>query len=289
MTYARRYIDVTFSKGGGGTLKFNARGKYALRTVARIEMAGGWAMGTLALELYGLSLAHINELSTYGTRVHPNYNYKVTVEAGDDENGMSVVFVGGIQQAWGDMRAMPNVPFRVIAAGGGSAAAMKADPSSYEGPTPVPTILEPLAKKAGLTFQNNGVNTKIADPYFWGSPWKQIKECIDAGNCEGFIDREVLAIWPKSGNRQGDSLIISPQTGMRDYPAFTEYGVQVRTEFKRAIDYGQLMTIQNTDIKPAAGTWRIVRIDYDLQANVPRGQWFVILDGVRTGAPVTQR
>ncbi len=286
MSYARRYIDVTFT--GPATVKFNARGKYALRTSARILKAGGFNLGTLNLELRGLSLEHINQLSTFGTRFHPNYNYTVIVEAGDDENGMSEVFRGGIQQAWGDMRAMPDCPFHVVAISGGMASVMRAPPSSYQGETPAATILQDLAGKAKLSFENNGVKEKLMDPYFWGSPWKQMKEVIDAANIDGFIDNDTLAVWPKKGSRGGDTLFISPGTGLRDYPSFTEYGVQVRTEFRRAINYGANMTVQS-DIKPACGTWRIIRIDYDLQSNTPRGSWYAVLDGAEVGAPVTLR
>lgn len=286
MTYARRYIDVTFR--GPSTVTFNARGKYALRTSARIQKAGGFNFGTLALELRGLSLDHINQLSTFGTRFHPNYNYTVQVDAGDDINGMSTVFVGGIQQAWADMRAMPDCPFHVLASAGGSAATMKMQPSSYEGSTDATTILQSLAQKSGLKFENSGAQGKLADPYFWGSPWKQMKEVIDAAGIEGVIDDGTLAVWPTNGARSGDTLMISAQTGMRDYPSFTEYGVQVRTEFRRAVTYGGLMNIKS-DIKNACGDWKIIRIDYDLQANTPGGGWYAVLDGSKVGAPVTNR
>lgn len=283
MTYARRYIDVTFS--GPQTVTFNARGKYALRTAARIQFAGGVSLGaTASIELRGLSLDHINQLSTYGTRIHPNYNYAITVSAGDDVNGMSTVFSGTIQQAWADMKAMPDCPFHVVALGGGNATTMKQQPSSFEGPTQVPTILKPLAQAAGLSFENAGVQSVINDPYFWGSPLKQMREVIQAAGIDGVIQDKVLAVWPSNGSRQGDSLLVSPQTGLRDYPSFTEYGVQVRTEFRRALTYGGMMTIQS-DIKNACGQWRILRIDYDLQANTPGGSWYAILDGTPLGAP----
>lgn len=284
MTFVRRYIDVTFT--GPTTIKFNARGKYALRTSARIQKAGGFNLSELSLELRGLSFDHINQLSTFGTLVRPNYNYTVQVDAGDEENGMSTVFVGGIQQAWGDMRAMPDVPFHVIAVSGGSAAVMRTPATTFEGSTDVPMMLEKLAQQAGLKFENSGVQAKIADPYFWGSPWKQMKEIIDAAGIEGVIDDGTLAIWPKSGSRGGDTLMISPKKGLRDYPSFTQYGVQVRTEFRKAITYGGMMNIES-DIKNACGTWRVIRIDYDLQANTPRGNWFAVLMGSQVGAPVT--
>lgn len=282
MTFVRRYIDVTFS--GPSTVKFNYRDKYALRTHARVEKAGGFNLGALSLSLYGLSHDHINQLSTFGTRFHPNYNYQVLVEAGDDVNGMSTIFEGGIQQAWADMRAMPDVPFHVVAVSGGRATVAKTPPTTFEGSTDVAMMLQKLAQQIGLNFENNGVSAKLVDPYFWGSAWKQMKEIIDAAGIDGFIDNNTLAIWPRNGNRNGDSLIISRTTGMRDYPSFTEYGVQVRTEFRRAITYGGNMTIES-DIKNACGTWRIIRIDYDLQANTPNGSWYAILDGAQMGSP----
>lgn len=286
MSYARRYIDVSFI-GGTGNVRFNARGKYALRTSARILHAGGFNQGELALELRGLSLDHINQLSTFGTRIHPNYNYQIIVEAGDEQNGMSTVFAGGIQQAWADMKAMPDVPFHVIASGGGQAVTARTEPTTYEGPTDAPMMLEKLAKQCGMKFQNHGVQCKIADPYFNGSAWRQMKQIIDAGDFNGYIQDNVLHVWKKDGYRQGDTLFISPQTGMRDYPSFTEYGVQVRTEFRKAIEYGSQMNIQS-DITEACGPWRIIRIDYDLQANQPKGSWYAILDGAKVGSPVTK-
>jgi hypothetical protein len=287
MAYARRYIDVTFS-GGSGPVTFNARGKYALRTSARIQHAGGANIGAMQLELRGLSLDHIRHLSTFGTRYNPDLNFQVTVNAGDDINGMITVFSGGIKQAWADMKAMPDVPFYVVASMGGLAQTLPSPPTSFEGTTQVSTILEQLAQKAKLKWEDNGIRCAINDPYFWGSPWKQIKEVIDAARINGVIDNGTLAAWPRSGHRGGDSLFISPKTGLRDYPSFTQYGVQVRTEFHRAITYGGQMTIQS-DIKEACGDWSIIRIDYDLQANTPGGSWYAILDGSQIGAPVTNR
>lgn len=287
MTYARRYIDVTFSGGQAGTITFNARGKFALRTSARILRAGGYNLSELQLELRGLSLAHISALSTYGTLIHPNYGYKVQVDAGDEQNGMSTVFTGNIQQAWGDMRAMPDCPFHVLATAGGEAAVMRSEPSSFEGSTDAVTMLQKLAEKAKLSFRNFGVtNAKLADPYHWGSPWKQMKEIIDAAGIDGIIDNDTLSVWPKAGGADGN-LEVSPKTGMRDYPSFTEYGVQTRVEFHKAIEYRSIMTVQS-DIKPANGPWRIIRIDYDLQANTPGGNWFAVLDGAKLDSPVQQ-
>jgi hypothetical protein len=274
MTYVRRFIDVTFT--GPTTLTFNDHGDNALRKSARIQKAGGFALGSLELEIRGLSLAHINQLSTFGTRVHPNNNYTVQVDAGDEINGMSTVFIGNITQAWADMKAMPDCPFHVLALGGGNAATMRTQPSSFQGPTDPTTI-----------FENHATNPqKLNDPYFWGSPWKQMKEVLQAAHLDGFIDDKTFAVWTPGKSVRTGTIFIAPGQGLRDYPAFTEYGVQVHTEFRRALSYGSTMTIQSS-IQPACGDWQIIRIDYDLQSNTPHGSWYAILDGSKVGSPVT--
>jgi hypothetical protein len=283
--YVRRFIDITFFGGKYGTITFNARGKFALRTAVRILRAGGYNLSEAQVQIRGLSLQHINQLSTYGTVVHPNYGYKIQIDAGDEINGMSTVFVGNIQQAWADMKAMPDCPFHVLATAGGDAAVKKVEPTSFEGPTDAETMLKQLAGKAGLGFKNYGLNKKIADPYFWGSPWKQMKEIVDACYGDCIIEQEQLKVWPKNGSG-GTGLNISPGNGLRDYPSFTQFGVQVRYEFHREIDYRSVMTITGSDIALANGPWTIIRIDYDLQSNTPRGNWFAIIDGMSLGAPV---
>lgn len=286
MAYARRYIDVTVSKAGSGSITFGGRGDRALRIHARILKAGGFNLGQAQLTLYGLSQSHINDLSTFGTRYRLNYNYDVTVEAGDEENGTSVVFQGAIRQAWANLQQPPQVPFQILAISGAKASTMRADPSSYQGSSDVPTMLQKLAGTAGLQFENNGVTTKLDNPYFWGSPWEQIKQIIDAARIDGFIDDNTLSIWPPNGNRAGGNLKVDKWNGMRMSPSFTEYGIQTVVEFTRSIKYGTIMDVTSEILPPASGSWRIIRIDYDLQSNTPNGNWYAILDGSKIGAPI---
>lgn len=273
MTFAARRIAVTFI--GKVTVKVEN-----LRIFARIVKMGGVGMGTAEVTIYGLTLDLMNQLATFGTRVHPQYNYKVRVEAGDAINGMSLVFVGTITQAWADFQAMPDVPFHVIAQAGAIEAVQTGTPTSIAGSADVATMIKGLAAQMGLPFENNGVNVKIADPYFWGSPRNQVKAIAEAAGIDWIIDDDKVAIWPANAARAGDTLEVSPQTGMAYYPTFTDYGVLVKLEFRRAITYATKFNVQS-DITPACGVWNIRLVDYDLQAREPHGRWFVTLGGVR--------
>lgn len=292
MTYVERRIRITLTNAqangaaGGGSAGAGAQFE-DLRVLARIEKAGGNYMGTAQIQVYGLSLAHICQFSTWGTMYHPTQNYLISVEAGDDVNGYSLVFLGNVQQAWADFAAMPDVPMIFLAIGTTAPANVgPATPTSFSGATPVAPLIQKLAGVGGLKFENSGVKAVLDGGYYWGSPWKQIKEISDSAAINVFQDDGVAAIWPQGGSRNGDDLFVSAKTGMRDYPTFTQFGVVVKVEFSKAIVYGAKMTIES-DLKPANGTWQIIGIDYDLQAQVPNGNWFAILSGVQLGAPVT--
>jgi len=280
ITLANAQHDGNTGSTGGAVFE-------GLRTSVRIQKSGGNFMGNAEVTIYGLSKDHVAQLSTWGTLIHPTKNYLISIQAGDDVNGMSTVFFGVVNQAWGDFTNMPNNPMYFLAVG--TTAPMNVgtvDPTSAQGPTPIAPAIQKLSAAGGMTFENNGVNAVMDGFYHWGSPWKQIKELCDATYTEVFQDDGVVAIWPKDGARAGDTLFISRETGMRDYPSFTEYGVHVKVEFKRAVKYGTFMQIKS-DLAPANGTWRILNINYDLESETPNGSWFTILDGISLGAPVT--
>lgn len=282
--FVHRKIRVTVRDGdNGGTLH-----KYeGLRVLARIQKAGGAFMGTAEIIVFGLSLADISELSTYGTQYRPTQHYEIVVEAGDDRNGMSVVFMGYVYQAWADFTGMPEVPMHFLAMGTSPVANVGTiQPTSWSGPRPVASILQPIAAAGGWPLENNGVKAVLDSGYHWGSPWKQMKEIADASNINIFQEDGKTAIWNKDGVREGETLEVSRKTGMRDYPSFTQYGVLVKVEFSKAIKYGTLMNI-TSDLKRAEGPWQIIQIDYDLASELPNGNWFAVLSGAKQGAPVT--
>lgn len=292
MTYVERKIRITLTNAqsngatGGGQAGAGAQFEN-LRVLARIEKAGGNYMGTAQITVYGLSLDHISQFSTWGTMYHPTQNYLISIEAGDAINGYSLVFLGNVQQAWADFSGMPDVPMIFLAIGTTAPANVgPASPTSFSGSTPVAPLIQKLAATGGLKFENSGVNSVLESGYYWGSPWKQIKEISDSAGINVFQDDGVATIWPQGGARNGDDLLVSSETGLRDYPTFTQFGVVVKIEFSKAITYGAKMTIKS-DLKPANGSWQIIGIDYDLQSQVPNGNWFAILSGIQLGAPVT--
>lgn len=271
-------------------IRITANGKTfeGLRTIARISKAGGNYYGTAEIIIYGLTKSNLNELGTLGFVYRPEIQYAVSVEAGDDINGMSLIFFGFVTQAWADLTNMPDVPMYILAQG--STAPMnvgnKTPPTSTSGPTPVAPVMQKLAAAGGMGFENNGVTAMLDGLYHWGSPWKQIKEIADAARVTVVQDDGVVAAWPEDSVRQGDTLIVDKKHGMRDAPIFTNFGIVVKVEFSRAIKLGTQMSVTSEVLYMANGEYRILGIDYDLAAELPNGNWFAILSGVKQGAPI---
>lgn len=290
MSFVKRKLRYTFRLGEG---QFGTAGTDqavlpdTLRSSARIIKAGGPSMSTAQLLIYGMSLSLMNKLSTLGMLITLVRKNSVLVEAGDDQNGFSAVFVGTILNAWAELSQQPIVPFHVEAFTGALEAVQPVKPTSFTGPTDVASIMSGLATQMGLKFENSGVQTKLRNPYFWGSPRDQVTQCVEAAGLRGswIIDNGTLAIWKPGAARGAQSPEISPTTGLQGYPTYTSKGVQFVTTYNPSIGYGSKVNIKSSQ-EPANGEWVVYKMDYDLEANSPGGKWSSTIEAARPGLVV---
>ncbi len=297
MTFIQRKIDVTFRlasgnfPGGGNTVKATG-----LRVSAKILNAGGVSMPIAQVRIYGLTFDLMNQLSTMGLKVFAVPPDVMTIEAGDDVDGMAVVFIGNVQNAYADFTSAPDVAFFVDAFGLLQAATASIPSTSFQGSADVATIMSGFASRMNLPFENNNVNVKLSNPVFTGSIRDQALKCVqDAGISWNGAEGGVLAIWPKFGSRGGQIPLISPSTGLIGYPAFTADGVIFRTVFNRSIRFGGQIQVQssiNLDPRqrapkstPITKNWIIYLMSHDLESQVFHGKWQTELGCFAVGTP----
>lgn len=276
MALVERNIDVTFALGTGsfGDSGSNETTLTGLRVSTKIVLAGGMAMGQLQMQVYGMTFDMMNKLSTLGLAVQLQRRNSVSVMAGDADSGMSLVFVGTIQNAWADFSGSPENAFQVEASVGLYNAVVPQAPTSYNGATNAVLILQRLATQAGLAFENNGVSSILVDPYFYGSLRSQMAACVEAANIDwNGGENATLAIWPKGKARYGSIPLISPATGLIGYPAYTSQGIVLQTLFNPNIAFGGKVKVESS-LTPANGEWNVFRMDHDLESQVPGGSWF---------------
>ena len=227
-----------------------------------------------------MSLSLMNQLSTLGMIVTQVQNRgTVTVTAGDAGATPTTVFVGQVVNAWPNLSGSPDVSFDVEANGALTYATQTVPPTSFKGSSDVVTMMQKLAGQAlpKLTFENNGVNIKLADQYLHGSLFSQIQQCANAARITAIIDNGVLAIMPYLKPRTSGTVpTISKDAGMIGYPSYTPQGIIVSTIFNPGIQmWGQVHV--NSILKLSAETWSIVGIDHQLDSMLPQGEWKSVL------------
>lgn len=287
-SFVERIISLTiqlgtgsFGGGGANTLTIGPIGDTAtqpynsLRCVVQIQYASAPFPGLATVQVWGLTLSQINQLTIAGTLFNSRKNL-IAVQAGDAVNGMTTIFNGEIWLAY-PRASQPDMPFVMVANPANGIQLAPANPVTFNGPTNGVTVLTQALQGTGYTLENNGVTGILSNPYFHGSAWDQIKAITSAMGCYGYLDsqKKVYAIWPQNGSRSaGGSLTISPQTGMIGYPEFQQTQIRVRKLFdpKAPLTIGNKIQVQS-QFQGASGSWTITQITHDISAQLADGPW----------------
>lgn len=288
-TYARRKINVTLrlgdnaaqagasGVGGSGSNSIKLEGLRVRADISKVVMPSSAAA---SIRIYGLTLDHINQFTTAGLMWSANQGNLVLVEAGDDANGMFVVFNGIINEAYPDFTQMPDSAFVIMAHTGTGIQLTPVTPTSVQGSTDAGTVFETIAKKAGVPLENSGVNAKLLSPYFPGSAWNQAILCGKAADCFVTYDdlKNVMAVWKKNGSRNsGGRVVISAENGMIGYPMFQKATVIFRTLFDPEIRGVGDKIFAETQFPAANGAWVVGQLDYSLSSETPNGPWEMLV------------
>lgn len=287
MALVRRQLVFTFTlKNGvfadGGTNQLILAG---LRASVRIQNAGGIpGFPNAVVAIWGMTLSHMNRLSTLGQTIQDaNFN-TVKIEAGDEQSGLTTVFVGNILNAFGDFSQPPQVAFQIVAQSLYADAQLQATPSSFSGNVDVATVFQGIASKmnggAGIPFRNAGVNgVTLSSPYMWGTLRQQLAQTVRAADISWNGGEDgTITIWPKLGNRGEAPVLVSPETGMVGSPSYTQWGLMVKTVFAPGIKNGINLSVDSTQIPATSGiSWNVYTYHLSLDSLFPRGEWFATM------------
>lgn len=274
-SFTKKRIRLTFTLATGnfGETGSNTLTLEGLRVISDIQHAGGAMMSTATLQIFGMSQSDMNQLTTLAWRALSVVRNTVKIEAGDDETGLSEIFAGQILNAWADYASSPDVYLRVEAQAAYFDQINPVAPASYTGSTDVATIMAGLAKLMGLTFENNGVNVKLMNPYLPNTALEQARAVAKAANIDLYIDGLILAITPKGVARAAGIPFINPESGLVGYPTFDKVGVAFRCLYNAAILFGGQVKLESS-VTPANGTWRVYNVAHQLESERPGGAWF---------------
>lgn len=286
----------TFSESGTNAVKITDK-----RMSVRIQNSGSPGGSTAQVQIWGLTPSLMNQLSTLGLIYNLIARNTLTISVGDSQGAMSTVFTGTITAGYSNYDAAPDVPFHFECNSGLADATANTTPTSFTGPTDVATIMAGFARQMNLGFENNGVNVKLINPYFAGNIDTQMKNCARQANINAErVNGNVLAIWPKGGNRNTTVIpLIDAPSGMIQYPVYTANGMIVKTLFNPKISFGGLVRVVSvlfaaageskaataSQVLPSDGNWACYKLDHNLDAQMPRGQWMSVVYGYNPRYP----
>lgn len=273
--YVERLLSFTFTLGKGS---FGASGQNTatvdgLRAHCTILKNGAPAMSSAEMRIYGLTPDIMNSLSTLGTPRPMERDNTIAVKAGDINSGLALVYQGTIQDAWQNFDSQPDTFLEVQSFVSTFIATKPVPPLSTPAGADVATMMAGLATQAGRSFENSGVQVQLPASYFAGTILSQAHDLARAANIEFHDDGLTFAIWPKTGTRGGVIPLISPASGLINYPRYTSQGIALRTLFNPNILFGGQIKLE-TSLKPAVGTWYVNKVSYDLAAQIVNGPWF---------------
>lgn len=288
MTFVKRQLSfqVQLGQGSFGNSGFNTQMIPAgLWASARINKVGAPAYNSADIEILGLPLSTMNDLSRVGLQPAAVRNNIITVFAGDEGAQPAKVFAGVIMEAWPDFSVETEGIMKISANTGLLAQMQTAQPISYTGTTDVATIMGTLAQQMGYTLENNGVSVQLSNPYKAGTAREQALAIAADANIYVYFEDDlgIMAIVPKNGSRNTLVPTLDAAAGvgtMVGYPSYVGPGLLDFTcEYNPQLRFLGNVTIQNSILTGAGGTagangtWRIISLMHDLSTH-PNGPWF---------------
>jgi len=284
VSFVKRLITVTLQLGSGdfGENTGDTVTMEGLRCSVQITKAGGRAADTANIRVWGVTPDIMNKATRTGKPLTYPRNNIVTVAVGDADKGMSVVFSGMVQSAYGEFSDPPNASLNIVSISNAVALAAPVKPQTFPNGADIVVVMEQIAASMGKNLVNWGVSgIQLPTAYFSGTAIQQMHKAADAAGINPYTtDGNPLEIWPKNGTRGGSVPLISPATGLVGYPAYCDVGIQIRTLYMPGLNYGAQFTL-DTSITNAKGPWNIWALSYDLESEMPDGPWFADITAYR--------
>lgn len=275
-------LDADQFSDGSNTLLLTGH-----RVLAEIKNVGAFGQGTMStVKIFGMAQSDMNRLSLLNFNALVVRRNKIIVSAGDDKIGMFDVFAGQIINAWADYSGMPEVALVIQANPAYYWQIATAEPTSYPTIIDAGVALADLARRMGMTFTNNGVKKFLTTPYLSGSLIDQARAIVKAIDAIMIIDGDSMTITEQGLPLAGEIPLISADTGLIGYPAWSQNGITISTLFNPAIRMQGQVELE-TDIDIAKGRWIVLALSYRLESENPSGAWFCQVELGRFGNAIT--
>ncbi|EBO4965783.1 hypothetical protein ABGX67_004937 [Salmonella enterica] len=272
MSYVQRDITVEFTLSDGRTFD---KGKGNILTIpgakcfATVTVYGGTAGTQITLYIWGLSPAHMADLSYRGVwRPAQSTANKMRVKADG-----RLIFEGDITDAYADYNQAPDIPLILTGQVSFNLRNQTAADFSAKGDVPVADIIRALASSAGLKFENQGVSRSLSNPHFSGNLVQQMLDAASAADINIDLgDVEKVTIWPKDKALDIPAVHISPDHGLIGYPVYTMTGLSATTIFCPDLFIGRRVHLESS-LPNVTGDYSLTGVIHTITSRTVGGPW----------------
>ncbi|EBN8660800.1 hypothetical protein C2392_11070 [Salmonella enterica] len=272
MSYVQRDITVEFTLSDGRTFD-NGKGNIltipGAKCFATVTVYGGTAGTQITLYVWGLSPAHMADLSYRGVwRPAQSTANKMRVKADG-----RLIFEGDITDAYADYNQAPDIPLILTGQVSFNLRNQTAADFSAKGDAPVADIIRALASSAGLKFENQGVSRSLSNPHFSGNIVQQMLDAASAADINIDLgDVEKVTIWPKDKALDIPPLYISPDHGLIGYPVYTMTGLSATTIFCPDLFIGRRVHLESS-LPNVTGDYQLTGVIHTITSRTVGGPW----------------
>lgn len=272
MSYVQRDITVEFTLSDGRTFD-NGKGNILnipeAKCFATVTVYGGTAGTQITLYIWGLSPAHMADLSYRGVwRPAQSTTNKMRVLADG-----RLIFEGDITDAYADYNQAPDIPLILTGQVSFNLRNQTAADFSAKGDVPVADIIRALASSAGLKFENQGVSRSLSNPHFSGNVIQQMLDAASAADINIDLgDAEKVTIWPKDKALDIPPLYISPDHGLTGYPVYTMTGLSATTIFCPDLFIGRRVHLESS-LPNVTGDYQLTGVIHTITSRTVGGPW----------------
>ncbi|EFO7853390.1 hypothetical protein VQ366_004342 [Salmonella enterica] len=272
MSYVQRDITVEFTLSDGRTFD-NGKGNIltipGAKCFATVTVYGGTAGTQITLYVWGLSPAHMADLSYRGVwRPAQSTANKMRVKADG-----RLIFEGDITDAYADYNQAPDIPLILTGQVSFNLRNQTAADFSAKGDVPVADIIRALASSAGLKFENQGVSRSLSNPHFSGNIVQQMLDAALAADINIDLgDVEKVTIWPKDKALDIPPLYISPDHGLIGYPVYTMTGLSATTIFCPDLFIGRRVHLESS-LPNVTGDYQLTGVIHTITSRTVGGPW----------------
>lgn len=255
----------SFDEKGNNTISISE-----VRSTVSFQSAGNLFGTQVNVSLFGLSMELLASLSSKAMGLFGSDTERISMKI---YVGDTAIFVGYMTSSIANMNTAPNSALMITATANADLQNKPSPPFSFNGSTPVTSVITAICKAAGYSPYITGLDGIVAtNPHYEGSIFNQLEKLCDDFEIAMSVASPTITFWPQNEKKDDVMPLISPEYGLIGYPIFSNGGVMFQTQFSTLLTTGRNVRLI-TSLPHASGTYKLTSVSHELSSWMPDGPW----------------